>query len=226
MGDSYLFYPYYFCDMNNDQVIKVAVVEDSDDIRDALRIVINGSEGYECVHVYPDAEQALADLPLQEIDVVLMDINLPGMNGIDCIRQLKGTMPHTQFMICTVYDDNDVIFSALESGATGYLLKRTAPARILEAIKELYHGGSPISGEIARRIVSSIHNRKKSSENVADLTERENEILQLLAKGYLYKEIAARLFISLETVKSHIHNIYDKLHVQTRVEALNKAFQR
>jgi len=210
----------------NDQEIRVAVVEDSDDIREALRIVINGSEGFECLFVYPDAETALADLPSKEIDVVLMDINLPGMNGIDCIRQLKGTMPHTQFMICTVYDDNDVIFSALESGATGYLLKRTAPTRILEAIKELYHGGSPISGEIARRIVSSIHNRKKNSENVADLTERENEILQLLAKGYLYKEIAAKLFISLETVKSHIHNIYDKLHVQTRVEALNKAFQR
>ena len=212
--------------MNNEQVIKVAVVEDSDDIRDALRIVINGSEGYECQYVYPDAESALEGLPSKEIDVVLMDINLPGMNGIDCIRQLKGVMPGTQFMICTVYDDNDVIFSALESGATGYLLKRTAPSRILDAIKELYHGGSPISGEIARRIVSSIHNRKNSKENVADLTERENEILQLLAKGYLYKEIAARLFISLETVKSHIHNIYDKLHVQTRVEALNKAFQR
>ena len=210
----------------DESIIRVAVVEDSDDIREALRIVINGSEGFECVHVYPDAESALADLPSQEIDVVLMDINLPGMNGIDCIRQLKGAMPHTQFMICTVYDDNDVIFSALESGATGYLLKRTPPAQILDAIRDLHNGGSPISGEIARRIVSSIHNRKKRSETVADLTERENEILQLLAKGYLYKEIASRLFISMETVKSHIHNIYDKLHVQTRVEALNKAFQR
>ena len=210
----------------DDSIIRVAVVEDSDDIREALRIVINGSEGFECLCVYPDAETALAELPRKDIDVVLMDINLPGMSGIDCIRQLKGTMPHTQFMICTVYDDNDVIFSALESGATGYLLKRTAPAQILEAIRELYNGGSPISGEIARRIVSSIHNRKKSSENVAGLTDRENEILLLLAKGYLYKEIATRLFISLETVKSHIHNIYDKLQVQTRVEALNKAFLR
>lgn len=212
--------------MMNEQVIRVAVVEDMDDIRDALRIVINGSAGFECLHAYPDAETALADLPSKEVDVVLMDINLPGMNGIDCIVQLKDRMPGTQFMICTVYDDNDVIFSALESGATGYILKRTAPAQILEAIRDLHNGGSPISGEIARRIVSSIHNRKKRSESVAELTERENEILQLLAKGYLYKEIATRLFISLETVKSHIHNIYDKLHVQTRTEALNKAFQR
>ena len=210
----------------NEQVIRVAVVEDMDDIREALRIVINGSTGFECLQVYPDAETALADLPSREVDVVLMDINLPGMNGIDCILHLKDRMPHTQFMICTVYDDNDVIFSALESGATGYLLKRTAPAQILDAIRDLHNGGSPISGEIARRIVSSIHNRKKHSETVADLTERENEILQLLARGYLYKEIATRLFISMETVKSHIHNIYDKLHVQTRVEALNKAFQR
>jgi DNA-binding NarL/FixJ family response regulator len=196
------------------------------DIREALRIAINGSPGFECLHVYPDAETALAELPSKEVDVVLMDINLPGMNGIDCILHLKDKMPHTQFMICTVYDDNDVIFNALESGATGYILKRTAPAQILEAIRELHNGGSPISGEIARRIVSSIHNRKKRSETVAELTERENEILQLLAKGYLYKEIATRLFISMETVKSHIHNIYNKLHVQTRVEALNKAFRR
>jgi DNA-binding NarL/FixJ family response regulator len=212
--------------MINDQVIKVSIVEDNDDIRDALRALIKGSQGFECVHVYPDAETAIEDMPAREIDVVLMDINLPGMNGIECMRQVKDKMPQTQFMMCTVYDDDEDIFSALESGATGYLLKRTSPAQILEAIRDLYNGGSPMSSEIARRVVASVQKRKKLSEPVEALTIRENEILEFLAKGFLYKEIAEKLFISHETVKRHIHNIYDKLHVQSRIEAVNKAFQR
>lgn len=210
----------------NDQKIKVSIVEDNDDIRDALRALIKGSQGFECIHIYPDAETAIEDMPAREIDVVLMDINLPGMSGIECMRRVKGKMPQTQFMMCTVYDDDEDIFSALESGATGYLLKRTSPAQILEAIRDLYNGGSPMSSEIARRVVASVQKRKKFSEPVETLTTRENEILEYLAKGFLYKEIAEKLFISYETVKRHIHNIYDKLHVQTRVEALNKAFQR
>ena len=210
----------------NDKTIKVSIVEDNDDIREALRVLINGSMGFECIHVYPDAETAIEDMPAREIDVVLMDINLPGMNGIECMRSVKDKMPQTQFMMCTVYDDDEDIFSALESGATGYLLKRTSPAQILEAIRDLYNGGSPMSSEIARRVVASVQRRKKLSEPVETLTNRENEILEYLAKGFLYKEIAEKLFISYETVKRHIHNIYDKLHVQTRTEALNKAFQR
>jgi DNA-binding NarL/FixJ family response regulator len=212
--------------MMNDPVIKVSIVEDNDDIRDALRALIKGSLGFECNHVYPDAEAAIEDMPGREIDVVLMDINLPGMNGIDCMRSVKDKMPQTQFMMCTVYDDDEDIFSALESGATGYLLKRTSPAQILEAIRDLYNGGSPMSSEIARRVVASVQKRKKLSEPVEALTTRENEILEYLAKGFLYKEIAEKLFISHETVKRHIHNIYDKLHVQSRIEAVNKAFQR
>ena len=142
------------------------------------------------------------------------------------MQRLKEKMPLTQFMMCTVYENTDDIFSALEAGATGYLLKRTSPAQILESIRELKNGGSPMSGDIARRVVNTIHQRKKRAEPVEALTERENEILELLAKGFLYKEIATKLFISKETVKSHIHNIYDKLHVQTRTEALNKAFSK
>ena len=155
-----------------------------------------------------------------------MDINLPAMNGIECMTLIKDKMPGTQFMMCTVYENDDAIFSALESGATGYLLKRTSPAHILEAIRELHAGGSPMSSEIARRVVEAMHGRKKTSGLFETLTEREKEILEFLAKGLLYKEIAAELFISKETVKYHIHNIYDKLHVQTRTEALNKAYER
>jgi len=210
----------------NDNKIHVSIVEDIDDIRDAMRALINGSKGFECVHVYADAEDALQKMSSEEINIVLMDIGLPGMNGIDCMKKLKPEMPKAQFMMCTVYDDDDHIFNALKSGASGYILKRTSPAQILEAIQDLNEGGSPMSSEIARRVVKSMHKSDKQSEAVDLLTNRENEILDYLAKGYLYKEIAAELIISKETVKKHIHNIYDKLHVQNRTEALNKAFPR
>lgn len=206
--------------------IRVSIVEDTDDIRDALRVLINGSAGFECLHVYADAEEALDKMATNNVDVALMDINLPGIDGINCMKILRSIMPDTQFMMCTVYDDDDHIFNALQSGASGYILKRTSPAQILEAIRDLHEGGSPMSSEIARRVVSSMQKPGKSSEAIELLTDREIEILDFLAKGYLYKEIATELFISKETVKKHIHNIYDKLHVQTRTEALNKAFQR
>ena len=209
--------------MNGD-TIKVSIVEDTEDIREALRVLINGSVGFECVHVFADAEDALDNMAANDIDVVLMDINLPGMDGIGCMKALKPVMPNTQFMMCTVYDDDDHVFNALESGASGYILKRTSPAQILEAILDLHEGGSPMSSEIARRVVNSMQKQRKSAKSVELLTKREAEILDFLAKGYLYKEIATELFISKETVKKHIHNIYEKLHVQTRTEALNKAF--
>ncbi len=212
--------------MINDNKINVSIVEDTDDIRNALRVLINGSKGFECVHVFADAEEALKNMSSKEIDVVLMDINLPGMDGIECMKTLKPEMPKSQFMMCTVYDDDDHIFNALKSGASGYILKRTSPAQILEAIRDLHEGGSPMSSEIARRVVDSMQKSKKRSEATELLTDREKEILDFLARGYLYKEIAAELFISNETVKKHIHNIYDKLHVQTRTEALNKAFPK
>jgi len=206
--------------------ITVSIVEDTEDIRESLRIMINGSTGFECVQVYADAEEALEKMPANEINAVLMDINLPKMDGIECMKRLKPVMHNTQFMMYTVCDDDDNIFNALQSGASGYILKRTYPAQVLEAIRELHAGGSPMSGEIARRVIDYMHNKGKKAKAVELLTERETEILDLLAKGYLYKEIATELFISKSTVKQHIHNIYGKLHVQTRTEALNKAFQR
>ena len=211
----------------NENNITVSIVEDLDDIREALRVLINGSDGFECVHVYADAEEALEQMSSNDIDVVLMDIGLPGMNGIECMKRLKPDMPEAQFMMCTVYDDDDHIFNALRSGASGYILKRTSPAQILEDIRDLYQGGSPMSSEIARRVVHSMQqNGRRNAETLEVLTNRESEILDYLAKGFLYKEIAAELFISKETVKKHIHNIYDKLHVQNRTEALNKVFPR
>ena len=206
--------------------ITVSIVEDTGDIRESLRILINGSTGFECVHVYADTEEALDKMPANEINVVLMDINLPKMDGIECMKALKPVMQNTQFMMYTVCDDDENIFNALQSGASGYILKRTFPAQILESIRKLHEGGSPMNSEIAMRVIHYMHNKGKTAEAVELLTERETEILDFLAKGYLYKEIAADLFISNATVKQHIHNIYGKLHVQTRTEALNKAFQR
>jgi len=210
--------------MINENKITVSIVEDIDEIRNALRVLINGSPGFECVHVFADAEEALQNMSSHDIDIVLMDIGLPGMDGIECMKTLKPEMPKAQFMMCTVYDDDDHIFNALKSGASGYILKRTSPAQILEAIQDLHEGGSPMSSEIARRVVDSMQKSKKRSEATEMLTDREKEILDFLAKGFLYKEIAAELSVSKETVKKHIHNIYDKLHVQNRTEALNKAF--
>jgi DNA-binding NarL/FixJ family response regulator len=206
--------------------IRVAIVEDTEEVREALRVLIDGSAGFSCHNVYSNAESALEDLPKRAVDVILMDINLPLMNGIDCMIQLKENRTIAQFMMCTVYDDDDHIFTALRSGATGYILKRTSPAQILEAIKDLHAGGSPMSSEIARRIVASMQVIKKTSPAKAILSMRENEILDYLSKGFLYKEIAEELSISKETVKKHIHNIYEKLQVQNRTEALNKAFPR
>lgn len=209
-----------------EQTIRVSIVEDIQEIRDALRVLINGSAGFECIHVYPNAEQALDLMPTDSLDVVLMDISLPRMNGIECMKILKERMPGTQFMMCSVHDDDDNIFNALQSGAAGYILKRTSPAQILEAISDLYSGGSPMSSEIARRVVAIIRSFGKVSAEAEVLTQRENDILDLLAQGYLYKEIADELFISKLTVKKHIHNIYEKLQVQNRTEALNKARRR
>jgi DNA-binding NarL/FixJ family response regulator len=204
--------------------IRVSIVEDIREIRDALRVLINGSDGFQCIHVFQDAEEALENMPVDEVDVVLMDITLPRMSGIDCMKLLKPKMPGgVQFLMCSVHDDDDHIFNALQAGAAGYILKRTSPAQILEAISDIYAGGSPMSSEIARRVVAMIQQQGTASPDVEVLTDREQEILDLLSQGYLYKEIAEQLYISKLTVKKHIHNIYDKLQVQNRTEALNKA---
>ena len=204
--------------------ITVAIVEDNNDIREAMRVLINGSEGFSCMRVFSNADEAVIELPKSHYDIIIMDIQLPGISGIECVIALKDRIPKSQFMMVTVFEDDNNIFDALKAGATGYILKRTSPAQILEAIRELHKGGSPMSPEIARRVVASL--QKKKNSNIEILTDREKQILDLLAKGFLYKEIAAELDISYETVKKHIQNIYEKLQVQNKVEALNKAFPK
>jgi DNA-binding NarL/FixJ family response regulator len=173
---------------------------------------------------YKTAEEAVHEIPLQKQDIAIMDISLQGMNGIECIRQIKNKVPQTQFMMFTVYENDEKVFEALKAGASGYLLKNTGLMHMIEALKELHNGGSPMSANIARKLVKVFYEEEKNTSVVEVLSQRENEILQWLAKGLLYKEIADQLSISTSTVRQHIHKIYEKLHVQNRTEAINKAF--
>jgi DNA-binding NarL/FixJ family response regulator len=203
--------------------ITVAIVEDQKEIRESFCILINGSEGFRCIESYSNAEEAIIDIPKLNPDVALIDIHLPGATGIECIKILKPLCPNTQFLICTVFEDADNIFNALKAGANGYLLKNTPPSKLLEAINEINTGGSPMSGQIARKVIGAFQQSRPNQPVMPDsLTMREKELLTLLSKGFRYKEIAEKLFISHETVKTHIRNIYEKLQVQSKVEALNK----
>lgn len=208
--------------------ISVCIVEDNKDIRLALEQIVSMSEGYRMTGSFPDGESAVAGLPIIHPQVVLMDINLGGMSGIEVVRQLKPRLPDMLFMMCTVYEEDEQIFEALSAGANGYILKKTAPARLLESIRELFEGGAPMSSQIARKVVAafSSKNQKATSRQLDTLSNRESEILELLAKGLLYKEIAHQLGISQETVRKHVYHIYEKLHVNNRVEAVNKYFGR
>jgi len=205
--------------------IKISIVEDLDEVREGLAELIKSDKELSLSGSFPDAESAAIALPSLHSDIVIMDINLPGMSGIDCIRNIKEKCPDTQFMMFTVYENNEKVMQALQAGATGYLLKRTEPKRILESIKELHLGGSPMSSNIARKVLNFFLDNKKVSKKEV-LSERENSVLQLLADGILYKEIADRLDIMHGTVRQHIHNIYEKLHVHNRTEAVNKYFER
>lgn len=207
------------------ETIRISIVEDISEIREGMRFVINQTPGFECVSVYENAEDAIVDLPQLCPDIVIMDINLPGMNGVECIRKVKTSTPQTQFIMFTVFEEGEQVFEALSAGATGYLLKKTPPHKIIEALHELQEGGSPMSASIARKIVTSFQKATPSEEG-QKLSVREKEILDHLAKGLLYKEIASKLSISTGTVRQHIHNIYEKLHVQNRTEAINKVFGR
>ncbi len=204
--------------------IQVAIVEDTVDIREGLALLIGSSEGFVCTHVFSTAEEALTKLPLIKPDVVLTDINLPGMSGIELVKSLKQTIPLTQFLMCSVYEDDDSIFQSLKNGATGYLLKNATPLKILSAIQEISEGGSPMSSSIARRVIASFQSNLSSKE--FDLSGREKEILQYLSEGLMYKEVADRLFISIDTVRTHVRKIYEKLEVHSRTEALNKFYSR
>ncbi len=206
--------------------ISVSIVEDIKEIREGLCALIDGSEGFECINSFSNAESALKGIIENQPDVVLMDIGLPGMSGIDCIRRLKLKKPELQIIMLTVYEDNDHIFNALTAGASGYLIKKTPPAKLLEAIQDIHNGGSPMSGQIARKVIGAFQSMNKSSNETGNLTSREQEILSYLAKGFRYKEIAEKLFISIETVRTHLRNIYEKLHVRSRTEAVLKFFNK
>ncbi|MGC4037205.1 MAG: response regulator transcription factor [Chitinophagaceae bacterium] len=210
--------------------IRVCIVDDNPDLRSALEEILSMSDEYRCLGSMSNAKEAKLKLPLLQPDVVLMDINLGSdENGIDCVRHLKPQIPHTNFMMCTVYEENEKIFEALSAGASGYILKKTAPSKMLEAIKELYEGGAPMSSQIARKVVAAFQQSKSATQTVEKLDElsnREKQILEQLSKGLTYKEIAAELFISAETVRKHVYHVYEKLHVTNRIEAVNKYYGR
>lgn len=206
--------------------ITVSIVEDNEELRGTLARMLDRAEGFRCISHYGNAEAAMEGLPQDQPEVVLMDINLPGMNGVECVRRLKQTCPNTQILMLTVYEDTQNIFNALAAGATGYMLKRTPRAELLAAIKDVRQGGSPMTAHIARKVVQSFQASGASSQPTENLSPREQEVLDFLAKGFLYKEIADNLGISYETVHTYIRRIYEKLQVRTRTEAVAKFLKK
>jgi len=204
--------------------IQVCIVEDLEEVRNGLAAIINMTDGFKVLHSFGTAEDALQHLKSLHPDIVIMDINLPGMSGIDCIRQAREKNPSMQFMMFTIYENSDVVFQALEAGATGYLLKNSSPAKIVESLRELHQGGSPMNAEIARKLVTRFQ-KSTFSQNEYHLTPKEQKVLELMAKGFLYKEIAEELNNTVNTIKQHIRNIYEKLHVQNKAEAINKIYR-
>jgi DNA-binding NarL/FixJ family response regulator len=200
--------------------ITVSIIEDDSGLREGLQAMLNGFSRFKCVAVYPNAEQAVTNMPQSTPNVAIVDINLPKMSGIECVRHLKPICPKTQFLMLTVYEDTDLIFESLKAGASGYLLKRSEPTRILSAIEEVHAGGAPMTAEIARRVVKSFQDQKQG-ESVTDLlSPRELEVLELLARGSSYNEISEQLEISYSTVNSHVKSIYETLHVRSRAQAV------
>ena len=202
--------------------ITVSIVEDNEKLRGTLARVLNRADGFSCLSQYGSAEDAIKDLPNTKPEVVLMDINLPGINGVECVRQLKKILPQIQIMMLTVYEDTENIFDALSAGANGYLLKRTSSAELLDAIREVHRGGSPMTTHIARKVVQSFQRNAPAQPVENNLSDREQQVLTLLSQGLMYKEIADKLQISYETVHTYIRRIYEKLQVRTRTEAVAK----
>jgi len=202
--------------------ISVSIVEDNRGTRESLKELLGRAQGLRCLGAYASGEEALRRIPEESPDVVLMDINLPGMRGIECVARLKARAPKTQVLMLTTYDESDLIFESLRAGAHGYLLKNTTPAELVQAVEQVHSGGAPMSMYIARKVVNHFQQIRKPSSDMEKLTKREYEILGLLAKGYLYKEIGDQLGISISTVRAHLHTVYEKLHVQSRTEAVVK----
>jgi len=203
-------------------MIKLAIVEDDAVTRRSLTRIVDEARGMHCLAACATGEEALKRLPDLQPDVVLMDINLPHMSGIECVRRLRERLPKTQVLMLTVYEDSDSIFRALRAGASGYLLKRSEPEQLLEAIRDVFQGGSPMTSQIARKVVQTFRASEEAQDLSMKLTEREAEILDSLAKGYANKEIADKLEVSVPTVRSHLRSIYEKLHVHSRTEAVAK----
>ena len=207
-------------------MIRVCIVEDNRQTRDALTKILRLSPELLCVGAYGNAEQAEAEMAAAKPDVVLMDINLPKRSGVECVRILKPMYPKVEFVMLTTYNDHELIFEALRAGASGYLLKNMPPTELIQAIEQIHTNGTPMSIQITHKMVSHFQQIKKPQSDMEQLTKREHEILALLAKGYLYKEIADQLGISLSTVRAHLHAVYEKLHVQSRTEAVVKFLER
>jgi DNA-binding NarL/FixJ family response regulator len=206
--------------------INISIVEDQSDMRESLVEWLGHAPGIRCVGSHASASEALRGIPVENPDVVLMDINMPGMNGIECVTRLKQRMPKTHILMLTTYDESDLIFDSLRAGANGYMLKNTPREELVRAVEQVYAGGSPMSLKIARKVINFFHQNKKASAELEQLTPREQEILRLLAKGHLYKEIADHLGISMSTVRSHITAVYEKLHVHSRTEAAMKLVEQ
>ena len=202
--------------------IKVAIVEDDEQVRENLATLIRETEGFECIGTFSSGEAALEGMPRRAPDVVLMDVNLPGMSGVECVRLLKSQLPELHVVILTVYDDSDRIFQALQMGASGYLLKRSTSQEILRAVEDVHRGGAPMSSYIARKVVQSFQRQGPSEKASENLTKRENDVLTYIARGYTNKEIADALGLSAETVRGYLKTIYSKLHVRSRTEAAMK----
>ena len=202
-------------------IIKVAIIDDDEDVRKALGWVIEFSDGYHLTATYKHCADALSNIGEHLPDVVLMDIGLPGQSGIECVQALKAAFPTVQVIMQTVYSDDDKIFESLRAGAVGYILKKTPTLNVLQAISDAYAGGAPLSGEIARKVLTFFQ-APKADDGLAALSPREVEVLEALVEGHSYKAIAEKLFVSVHTVRFHLHNIYEKLHVNSRAEAVAK----
>lgn len=205
---------------------RIGIVEDNRDLREALAMMIQFTEQFELAGTFENAETAIEVVPSLAIDALLMDVNLPGYSGYECVSILKAKRPNLLFIMCTSYEDDEIIFKSLKAGASGYILKTEGPTKIIEALNDLFDGGSPMSSSIARKVVTSFSKYEAANESILLLTPRENEILELLATGKMNKEVADNLQISGGTVRKHIQHIYEKLQVNTRVEAVNMYLKR
>jgi len=202
--------------------ITVCIVEDDAELREAIGGYVAGAKGFECLGAFPTGEAALEAIPALNPGVVLMDINLPGINGIQCVKKLKERMPKLLVMMLTVYENSDRIFEALSAGASGYLLKSTPPEKLLEAVVDMTNGGSPMSSNIARKVVQAFHPSSAAAPLIEQLSPREQQVLNWLAEGFSYKQIAAEMNLSMGTIRTYIRSMYEKLHVNSRTEAVVK----